>query len=369
MKKEKYAEIIEIYSKSEKEGLKGLTNSAIMGFQPYYWSYNGFPTRIKSIEEIWRYHDSMQDNRYLWNKKCIENCSIENKDLTLLDEVKEKIYKFSVEFNFPYKSPAINALTRAFYQYLRIKRISNINKNKPTVLELGPGCGYLGILLLLSGYKYIALESTQAFYIYQNCLWKSIFKDNYNNGIDEYRSESIRHIPWWEFNKLNYKFPDFELFTANHVLSEMHPIALNKILDIFNNNSNFSLKGFIDGMGHEHTSYNKVFLNLSRRKIDILEIYPGSFLINKSFENKKGRIKKIGFKKYLTLKVNNLLRRKIFNSRLIPHPIYNILKKIFSNIDSSNYSSNLNIEKKLNYIFKDFLDFKTPDSKYLNSID
>ena len=165
-----YSEIIKKYEEAENNGLSKLTNSAIMAFRPAFWRMNGFPIRINDLSELWRYHDSMHDNRYYWTKQCISNCNCSKKDLLLLEKVADLIINFTKELNFPVVSPAQNALTRAFYQYLRIKEYTNDFSKEKTVFEIGPGTGYLGIFLRLKGYKYAALEITQPYYLYQSLL-------------------------------------------------------------------------------------------------------------------------------------------------------------------------------------------------------
>jgi len=368
MPKKDVLNIIDLYNKAEINGLRDVTNSAIMAFSPYYWNNNGFPIKINSIKELWRYHDTMQDERYLWNKKCIRNCKVEKEDLSLLEDVKNKIYQFSCVFDFPYKSPAINALTRSFYQYLRIKGLIKNNQKEITILEVGPGCGYLGVFLSLSGYKYIAIECVQAYYVYQSSLWNHIFKNDYNNGISKNNSQKIRHIVWWEFNKLNFKTPEFDIFTANHVFSEMHPFAVNRFLKTFNLNNNDNCIGFVDCLGHEHTSYKKIFKKFIDFKINVEEIYPENYLLKKS--SKKGyiKLKKISYFKILVTKLPSFFFKRLENIRsLIRFFERKIIFKSYKDINRK--KSFLSVEQKIDEIFGDFSDHKTPDSIYLSTSD
>ena len=368
MKNKEELNIIDIYNEAESKGIQDLTNSAILAFGPYYWNNSGFPTKIYSLKELWRYHDTMQDDRYLWNKKCIKNCIVGKEDLILLEKVKNKIYQFSCDFEFPYRTPGINALTRSFYQYLRIKEISNINQKEISILEVGPGCGYLGIFLALSGYKYIAIECVQAYYIYQSSLWNYIFKEKYNNGISYSKSQNIRHIVWWEFNKLNYEVPNFDILTANHVFSEMHPFALNRVLKAFQSCSNEKVIGFVDCLGHEYTSHKSILKKISEFKINIKEFYPDNYLLNKSL--KKGRLKLRKFS-YMRLLVSRLpfLLKTLENLKFVFKNLLNkIIKTKFFKY-KQNKKSDINLDKDIDQIFNKFSNFKTPDSIYLNSSD
>ena len=368
MKNEEELNFIDIYNKAEIKGLQYLTNSAIMSFYPYYWSKSGFPTKIYSFNELWRYHDTMQDERYLWNKNCIKNCRVKSEDLRLLEEVKNKIYKFSCDFDFPYKSPGVNALTRAFYQYLRIKEITDINQKETSILEVGPGCGYLGIFLALSGYKYIAIECVQAYFIYQSSLWNYIFKDDYNNGISKFKSQNIRHIVWWEFNKLNFKMPKFDIFTANHVFAEMHPLALNRFLKVFQSCSNDKCIGFIDCLGHEFISYKKILKNICKFKINIEEFYPDNYLLKKSLKKGNLKLRKLSYIKLFFSKLP-FLYKNFTNIKFFCKSFITKIFKIKFVQNKQNKKMDIQIDKEIDQIFSNSTGFKTPDSIYLDSSD
>ncbi len=76
------------------------------------------------------------------------------------------------------------------------------------VLELGPGSGYLGALLLNEGNGYRGMEVTQPFYLWQRALWR------------------CDHDPWWQ-QVHDY---DADLIVACHMLNEMSEAALRMLI-------------------------------------------------------------------------------------------------------------------------------------------
>jgi hypothetical protein len=108
---------------------------------------------------------------------------------------------------FSRRMQVTTTLLRALYQ---ARLVSHFDAS--TVLEVGPGSGYLGLLLMMSGCQYVAVDSCQAFYLWQNLLWEA---------MDE---KPQAHLTWWEW--ADYEIKDVDLITANHVLCEMHPNAV-----------------------------------------------------------------------------------------------------------------------------------------------
>ena len=100
------------------------------------------------------------------------------------------------------------------------------------ILEIGPGSGYLGLLLANDGHQYFAMDAAQAFYLYQKKLWSDIYGSDYfdySESSSRPDSTKITHIPWWQFANLSIPIPDVDVVTINHALAEMHPQAVKTI--------------------------------------------------------------------------------------------------------------------------------------------
>ena len=110
-------------------------------------------------------------------------------------------------------------------------------KNRPhdgplKILEIGPGSGYLGLLLANDGHQYFAMDAAQAFYLYQKKLWSDIYgSDYFDYSESSSRPENARvtHIPWWRFANLAIPLPEVDIVTINHALAEMHENAVKTI--------------------------------------------------------------------------------------------------------------------------------------------
>lgn len=110
-------------------------------------------------------------------------------------------------------------------------------KNRPhngplKILEVGPGSGYLGLLLANDGHQYFAMDAAQAFYLYQKKLWSDVYgTDYFDYSESTSRSETakITHLPWWRFANISIPLPDVDIVTINHALAEMHENAVKTI--------------------------------------------------------------------------------------------------------------------------------------------
>ena len=100
------------------------------------------------------------------------------------------------------------------------------------IFEIGPGSGYLGMLLANDGHQYFAMDAAQAFYLYQKKLWSDIFGADYFDYSDSSSrpdTAKVTHITWWQFANLSIPIPDVDVVTINHALAEMHPHAVKTI--------------------------------------------------------------------------------------------------------------------------------------------
>ena len=110
-------------------------------------------------------------------------------------------------------------------------------KNRPNddplrILEIGPGSGYLGLLLANDEHQYFAMDAAQAFYLYQKKLWSDIYGADYfdySESSSRLDTAKVTHIPWWQFANLSIPIPDVDVVTINHALTEMHPQAVKTI--------------------------------------------------------------------------------------------------------------------------------------------
>ena len=220
--------IVEKYNQAERAGRSTVSNRVIESFSLEVFNAVGYPCRIEDESELWRYHDVMQEGRFKENLRLIGSYS--EHEFELVTKSAKQILSFS-ERHLPIRNSGKHALTRSLHQYqLLIKYRPHDGPLR--VLEIGPGSGYLGLLLANDGHQYFAMDAAQAFYLYQKMLWSDIYgADYFDYSESTSRPESVKvtHIPWWQFANLSIPIPDVDVVTINHALTEMHPQAVKTI--------------------------------------------------------------------------------------------------------------------------------------------
>ena len=220
--------IVDKYNQSERAGRATVSNRVIEAFSLEVFETLGYPCRIDDESELWRYHDVMQEGRFKDNLRLIGSYS--EHEFDLITKTARQILGFS-ERHLPIRNSGKDALTRSLYQYRLLMK--NRPHNGPLrILEIGPGSGYLGLLLANDGHQYYAMDAAQAFYLYQKKLWSDIYGSDYfdySESSSRPDSTKITHIPWWQFANLSIPIPDVDVVTINHALAEMHPQAVKTI--------------------------------------------------------------------------------------------------------------------------------------------
>ena len=220
--------IVDKYNQAERAGRATVSNRAIESFSLEVFDTLGYPCRIDDESELWRYHDVMQEGRFKGNLRLIGSYS--EHEFDLVTKTAKQILGFS-ERHLPIRNSGKHALTRSLYQYQLLM------KHRPhdgplRILEIGPGSGYLGMLLANDGYQYFAMDAAQAFYLYQKKIWSDVYgSDYFDYSESSYRPDTakVTHIPWWQFANLSIPIPDVDIVTINHALAEMHPHAVKTI--------------------------------------------------------------------------------------------------------------------------------------------
>jgi hypothetical protein len=219
---------VEKYNKAEIEGRATVPNRAIEAFGLEVFSTLGYPFKVNSESELWRYHDVMQEGRFNKNLRLIS--SYTDHEFELLTKTAKQILSFS-ERHFLIRSSGKHALTRSLYQYQLIMKYRPHDRPLK-VLEIGPGSGYLGMLLANDGHEYFAMDAAQAFYLYQKKLWLDVYGADYFDYSDSSSGPAnakLTHIPWWRFANLSIPLPNIDIVTVNHALAEMHENAVKTI--------------------------------------------------------------------------------------------------------------------------------------------
>jgi len=203
-------DIVTLYNKAEEEGTAPLPEYLKAAFAPVAFEAVGYPTRVTSDLELWRFADVMQDGR--WGETMDALGGLRPREQDLVEHIQIMVHKLTTEMGRGV-TPT-DALLRAVMVYRWIKEHYPCGQ----VHEFGPGSGYVGALLLADGhYLYSSTEVTQAFALWQMILHTAIGR------------ERNHYMPWWTWIRSGVR-NKAHVITANHMLNEMHPEALSFIL-------------------------------------------------------------------------------------------------------------------------------------------
>ena len=198
----------------------------------------------------------MQENRFAKYMSELGGLSDAEYDMTLA-ACRDAVL-FQMTF-LPHREPVlpISTLLSALALY---KKLCGVNETFKSVLEIGPGCGYLSFFLkhhrTLTNYSQI--EACESFYILQNlvniycfghrCDERALPHEN-TPGIDVFSQEGpvtelaskVRlkgpapccyHYPWWRIGELVSQDRRFDLVSSNANLLEFNPAALDDYLTL-----------------------------------------------------------------------------------------------------------------------------------------
>lgn len=223
---------VEVYDTAEAAAVDRLCNRITQAFYPEMFATLGYPTRVKNAGQLWRFIDVMHETRTRFNvEHLLYGLTAEEFDLfkrvtRIVDEHAQR--------QFNRRAHASAALLRALHVLRLIKIVTG--DERPTVLEVGPGCGYLGMLLLMEGYPYVATDVVQALYLYQSHMLSYVAtklhelaeEDGDILTIEQPSPGTAIHVPWWKWATLTPEKVKLSagVMTSNHVLCEMHPNSM-----------------------------------------------------------------------------------------------------------------------------------------------
>tara|TARA_Y100000389_G_C17396532_1_gene482872 strand:+ start:199 stop:1293 length:1095 start_codon:yes stop_codon:yes gene_type:complete len=236
------SEIIESYNNLETTFLNKCTYHQQMIFKPYQFINQGDPIRVENISQLSNFLDTQHTlDRSLEYLGMISKFDFDNEFEKLIDI---SIATLDLSKNFNESFIPVNALFAQYYQY---KFIQSYIKNYKTILEIGPGSGYLSAMLAKEGYALLSTDVTQALYIYQSLIFdkleilnETIYEsENYNDDNAEiFFAEKcypvhgkVTHLPWWLFKDLYLASNiNIDLVIMNHTVLEVHPKCLEYII-------------------------------------------------------------------------------------------------------------------------------------------
>jgi hypothetical protein len=263
---------VETYDVAERAAAEKYPNRILQAFYPEMFATLGYPARVERVDQLWRYIDVMHETRTRFNmERVLHGLTVE--EFELFKRVTQIVDAYATR-QFAIRAHPTAALLRALHVLRLIKIVTG--DARPTVLEIGPGCGYLAMLLVMEGYPYVGTDVVQAFYLYQNHMLSQVAKNLRDLAVEDRDILSIEqpqpgtaiHIPWWKWVTLTPGKIGLSagVMTSNHVLCEMHPhsmgylaVAGQKILSNHPGGGNFVFDNWGFNLLHGHETVARKF--------------------------------------------------------------------------------------------------------------
>jgi hypothetical protein len=216
----------------------------------------GFPVRVSSMRDLGQIVDSMQENRFQPYMDELGGLTADEHALVL--ETCRDAVEFQLTY-LPHRPPVlpISTLLASFALY---RKMLGIMPNFRSVLEIGPGCGYLSFFLKRHSplENYSQIEACESFYLLQNLVNLHCFGSRFDEralppeGIDavdffvnpaaemEFAPQvrlgrnraRCTHYPWWRIGELISRDMRFDFVTSNANLLEFNTTALDDYLTL-----------------------------------------------------------------------------------------------------------------------------------------
>lgn len=228
-----------LYDALEASARRKLNNRVVAVFSPTTFTHVGYPTRVETDAELVKYVDVMQELRFRSILSGDLGGGLDGEEIAIVEAALEVIGRFTQQ-RFGTRILPTAALLSSINVFRHLRYICK--EQRPTVLETGPGCGYLGLLLSMAGFRYVSTDVTQAFYLYQSQLMRFAFGQKFvelaqcddDLTATAIADQHIIHVPWWKFYAPDFNAVrlEFDVLTGNAMFAEMHPLAFAYVLGL-----------------------------------------------------------------------------------------------------------------------------------------
>ena len=214
----------------------------------------GFPVRIESRHEVGQLLDTMQEKRF--ERFMGELGGLTAAEADSLADALVSAVKFQMA-HLPRRKPCVPFSTMLSSLVL-YKKIVGFKPDVESVLEVGPGCGYLSFFLAQHNTlkDYSQVEACESFYLLQSMVNSYLFGAEFRDLAvtpaadralhihrdleqpviltdEEVPASRCYHYPWWTLGKLHERVGMYDVVTSNANLNEFTRNALYEYLTIF----------------------------------------------------------------------------------------------------------------------------------------
>ena len=204
----------------------------IQAYFPTLFAERGFSIRVRSSDELWKYADVMQNQRFSNNISLGLGGKVSKEEFDILKTLTENVVNLTSSLGRV--SLGRNVISRSLItsRVLTALKKTSLLEKKLNILELGGGCGYQASAFQLTGDNVFLMDNTQAFYLFQNNFYEYTCPEKFlelakypieeaNNFLkkSETADNMITHCPWWLFVNDQLSLPKIDVVIANHMLS------------------------------------------------------------------------------------------------------------------------------------------------------
>lgn len=194
----------------------------------------GFPVRIDSIAEVGQLLDTMQEGR--WDTYMAELGGLTDTEHGFFVGICCDALLFQMIY-LPARAPVV-PLTTLLSSFVLYLKCIGVDADLRSVLEIGPGCGYLSFFLTRHPAlrNYSQIEACESFYILQNLVNVHCFGHRFDERahLGPGRKALCHHYPWWQLDCLRMEAGHgparFQIITSNANLLEFSVAALDEYL-------------------------------------------------------------------------------------------------------------------------------------------
>lgn len=229
-------EFTKAYRNAEEQAVEKLSYAETRTHSPTSFLQANFPTILKPVsqKQLYKFSDIMSE---LSPRNRITDTMYSGHELESLQALQETIYGLT----------KINALMGPLKQIPIYRAIHSLDPNRRCrVLEIGPGSGHLGAMLLKDGYSYSAVEITESLFIWCAVLFQEVNKSEFKICISDTHQFNLSSnnvlYSWWNYATWWKNVPQFDIVVVEAALGEMNPWSvyyLQKLTKIMLNRSQF----------------------------------------------------------------------------------------------------------------------------------